>query len=103
MQDSDSLAVFKVTARDQGHYKGPSGAFVTYCNMSCLNLLLPRKQQYLAEIHIFLSVYFLCVGITILKIVLSHAFRWVSSDGHSLEINFSLVMSSPGGLRMVNE
>ena len=30
-----SLAVFKVTARDQGHYKGPSGAFVTYCNISC--------------------------------------------------------------------
>ena len=30
-----SLAEFKVTARDQGHYKGPSGAFVTYCNISC--------------------------------------------------------------------
>ena len=30
-----SLAVFKVTARDQGHYKGHSGAFVTYCNISC--------------------------------------------------------------------
>ena len=27
--------MFKVTARDQGHYKGPSGAFVTYCNISC--------------------------------------------------------------------
>ena len=25
MQDSGSLAVFKVTARDQGHYKGPLG------------------------------------------------------------------------------
>ena len=35
MQDSGSLAVFKVTARDQGHYKAPSGAFVTYCNISC--------------------------------------------------------------------
>ena len=35
MQDSGSLAVFKVKARDQGHYKGPSGAFVTYCNISC--------------------------------------------------------------------
>ena len=34
MQDSGSLAVFKGTARDQGHYKGPSGAFVTYCNIS---------------------------------------------------------------------
>ena len=37
VQDSGSLAVFKVTARDQGHYKGPSGAFVTYCNISCFN------------------------------------------------------------------
>ena len=27
--------MFKVTARDQGHYKLPSGAFVTYCNNSC--------------------------------------------------------------------
>ena len=35
MQDSGSLAVFKVTARDQGQYKGLSGAFVTYCNISC--------------------------------------------------------------------
>ena len=33
MQDSGSLAEFKVTARD--HYKGPLGAFVTYCNISC--------------------------------------------------------------------
>ena len=37
VQDSGSLAVFKVTARDQGHYKGPWGAFVTYCNISCFN------------------------------------------------------------------
>ena len=29
------LAVFKVTARDQGHYKRPSGASVTYCKISC--------------------------------------------------------------------
>ena len=36
VQDSGSLAVFKVTARDQGHYKGPSGAFVAYCNIPCL-------------------------------------------------------------------
>ena len=31
--------MFKVTARDQGHYKGPSGAFVTYCNISCFKCL----------------------------------------------------------------
>ena len=66
MQDSGSLAVLKVTARDQGHYKGPSGAFVTYCNISLckyflilfclvfkyidfLNLILSRKPQDFAE------------------------------------------------------
>ena len=44
MQDSGSLAVFNVTARNQGHhYKGHSGAFVTvraYCNISCLVAIL---------------------------------------------------------------
>ena len=35
MQDSGSLAVFKVTATDQGHNKGPSGAFFAHCNISC--------------------------------------------------------------------
>ena len=35
-QGQGSLAEFKVTARDQGHYKGPSGAFVTNCNISCI-------------------------------------------------------------------
>ena len=49
-----SLAVFKVTARGQGHYKGPSGAFVTYCNISCF-------------------VFFKCRGIVI---VLSSASVW---------------------------
>ena len=44
MQDSGSLAVFKVTARDQGHYKGPWGAFVTYCNISCLFLFLITRK-----------------------------------------------------------
>ena len=39
VQDSGSLAVFKVTARDQGHYKGPLGVFVTYCNISCFFFL----------------------------------------------------------------
>ena len=31
--------MFKVTARDQGHYKGHSGAFVTYRNISCFFFL----------------------------------------------------------------
>ena len=39
-QGQGSLAVFKVTTRDQGHYKGPSGAFVTYCNISCFFVFL---------------------------------------------------------------
>ena len=42
------LAVFKVTARDQGHYKGPSGAFITYCNISCffdMNPVALRKAK----------------------------------------------------------
>ena len=30
MQDSGSLAVFKVTARDQGHYKGPFGGHLLH-------------------------------------------------------------------------
>ena len=30
VQDSGSLAVFKVTARDQGHYKGPSGGYLLH-------------------------------------------------------------------------
>ena len=38
-QGQGSLAVFKVTARDQGPYKGPLGAFVTYCNISCLETI----------------------------------------------------------------
>ena len=69
------------------------------------NLLLPRKKQCFAENSRFFNVHFLCVGIPILKIVLSHAHRWMTSDGHSLENIFSLVMSmsSPGGPRMVNE
>ena len=41
-QGQGSLAVFKVTARDQGHYKGPSGAFVTYCNISCCFFFLNK-------------------------------------------------------------
>ena len=36
VQDSDSLAAFKVTARNQGQYKGPSGAYVTHCNISLI-------------------------------------------------------------------
>ena len=44
-----SLAVFKVTARDQGHYKGPSGAFVTYCNISCFIYLFAYSGRGMGE------------------------------------------------------
>ena len=52
-----SSAVFKVTARDQGHYKGPMGAFVTYCNISCFFLsflYLPYFFVYKTE-HFYFS------------------------------------------------
>ena len=38
VQDSGSLAVFIVTARDQVQYKGLSGAYCTYCNISCFTV-----------------------------------------------------------------
>ena len=47
-----SLAVFKVTARDQGHYNGHSGAFVTYCNISCFLLDLVISQRKMVYLHI---------------------------------------------------
>ena len=34
----------------------------------------------LLRIHVFPFVYFICVGIPILKIVLPHAHKWVISD-----------------------
>ena len=49
MQESGSLAVFKVTARDQGHYKGPSGAFITYCIIYCFYLSFCYYFEYLCE------------------------------------------------------
>ena len=52
MEDSGSLAVFKGTARDQGHYKVPSGAFVTYCNISCFIAIIAesKKGHYFAKL-----------------------------------------------------
>ena len=37
--------MFKVTARDQGHYKGPSGAFVKYCNISFFFFFLNNGKE----------------------------------------------------------
>ena len=45
-----------------------------------LNLFLPRKPQDFAENSALSFVCFLNVGIPNLKIVLSHAHKWVSSD-----------------------
>ena len=44
-QGQGSLAVLKVTARDQGRYKGHLGAFVTYCNISCILLSLEENKS----------------------------------------------------------
>ena len=57
--------------------------FVLYCVafkwFYFLNLFLPRKPQDFSENSPFSFVNFLCVGIPILKIVLSHAHELVSS------------------------
>ena len=42
VQDSGSMAVFKVTARDQRLVSEAFGAFVTYCTISCLQFGIPR-------------------------------------------------------------
>ena len=47
--------------------------------MYFLDLLLPRKPQDFAENSRFLIVYFICVGIPILKIVLPHDHKLVTS------------------------
>ena len=73
-----------------------------HLNIFFLNLFLPRKLQDLLGICPFSFVYFLCVGIPILKIVLSHAHMWVSSDVIPSKIIFSLIMSSPIGPDIVN-
>ena len=59
-------------------------SFVLFCivfkSFHFLNLFLPRKPQDFAENFYFSFVYLLCVGISILKIVLPHAHKWVTSD-----------------------
>ena len=42
----------------------------------------------LLRIHVFLYVYFLCVGIPILKIGLSYAYKWVISGAILYELFF---------------
>ena len=45
--------MFKVTSRDQGHYKGPSGAFVTYCNISCFFFILSLSFCHMLDLLVF--------------------------------------------------
>ena len=58
--------------------------FVLFCvvfkQFYFLNPFLSRKPQDSAENLHFLFVYFLCVGISILNIVLSDAHKWMTSD-----------------------
>ena len=44
--------MFKITARDQGHYKGPSGTFVTYCNISCLLLSFEENKALFFHVNL---------------------------------------------------
>ena len=67
MQDSGSLAVFKVTARDQGHYKGPWGAFVTYCNIS---VFIPPAYEVCYGCIMFSSFLCVCVCVTLVFLLL---------------------------------
>ena len=39
-----------------------------------------KNARFCLEFTFYSFVYFLCVGILILKIVLSHAYKWVISD-----------------------
>ena len=53
---------------------------VVFEEMLCSESLLLRKPQYFALSSCFSFVYLLCVGIPILKIVLSLTHKWVLSD-----------------------
>ena len=82
MQDSGSLAVFKVTARDQGHYKGPSGAFVTYCNISCLFIYLLFCHYYYIANSTLLSLLRVSYFITPYDARASSAYSALNDIGH---------------------
>ena len=56
MQDSGSLAMFKVTARDQGHKKGPSGAFVTVTFLVHFLISNGNSKQTSATLFLFTRV-----------------------------------------------
>ena len=54
---------------------------VVFEEILCSESVAAKKTAGFCLDFIFFSfVYFLCVGITILKIVLSHAHKWVISD-----------------------
>ena len=82
MQDSGSLAVFKVTARDQGHYNRPSGAFVTYCNISCLNVKIHLLEPHLLVVLIlFFALFFVRLFFVVCRLLTSDSsvFKRLSS------------------------
>ena len=64
-----------------------------------------ENPKILLRICVFSFVYFLSVGIPILKIVLSHTQKSVTSDVDNVILEnyfFSLVMSSLGGPGIMN-
>ena len=81
MQDSGSLAVFKVTARDQGHYKGPSGHSLHTVTFLVLikqpKSVLPRKAAY------FRSIFSNVVELIALLNFLMHVGRYKRLLSHS--------------------
>ena len=68
--------------------------FVLFCvvfeEIVCSESFAAEKTaRFRLEFMFFSFVYLLCFGIPILKIVLSHAHKWVISDAILLKLNFS--------------
>ena len=68
--------------------------FVPFCvefeEILCSESLAAEETAIFCLKFTFSFVYFLCVGIPILKIVLSHAHKWVISDVILLKLSFLL-------------
>ena len=64
---------------------------VVFEEVLCSESLAAKKiARFCLDFTFSSFVYFLCVGISILKIVLSHAHKWVISDVILLKLSFHL-------------
>ena len=84
--------MFKVTARDQGHFKGPSGAFVKYCNISCFFFFF---FFYFAVVVLFCRTNFNPVKIIIILVFFLNKIVWFyyaklckNADSTANNVNF---------------